>query len=328
MHFRKLRNKAVVLGLAAVALAAFNAGALAATAWPEKPVTLVVPFPPGGPTDIVARQLAKALAEKLGQPFVVENRGGANATIGMQHVASAKPDGYTLLYNTSSIALSSALYKNLSYDPITAFDPVTTTANVPMAVLTRPTLPVDNLTQLKALANAQKTTYASGGLGNITHLGGFLLNQGLGIKALPVPYKGSAPALVDLMGGQVDYMVNTLNDSLSAIKSGKVKILAIASLRRNDALLPGVPTVQEAGLKGFEVGAWQGVVVPHGTPPEIVGKLNRTIRGVLDSDAFKKTLRQQGTETLGSTPEAYGAFIRDEVRRWQRAVQEAGVASS
>ncbi len=327
MHFRKLRNTVTGLGLAA--LAAVSPGATAGAApWPAKPVTMVVPFPPGGPTDIVARQLAKALAEKLGQPFVVENRGGANATIGMQHVAAAKPDGYTLLYNTSSIALSSALYKNLSYDPITAFDPVTTTANVPMAVLTRPTLAVDSLAQLKTLANSQKTTYASGGLGNITHLGGFLLNQGLGIKALHVPYKGSAPALVDLMGGQVDYMVNTLNDSLAAIKSHKVKILAIASLQRNDTLLPGVPTVQEAGLQGFEVGAWQGVVVPHGTPPEIVGKLNQTIRAVLDSDGFKKTLQQQGTETLGSSPEAYGKFIRDEVQRWQRAVQEAGVASS
>jgi len=304
------------------------AGASADHAWPEKPVTMVVPFPAGGPTDIVARQLAKQLSQQLGQPFVVENRGGANATIGMQHVATAKPDGYTILYNTSSIALSPALYKNLSYDPITAFDPVSTTANVPLVVLVNPRLPIDTLGELKTHIKTHKTTYASAGMGNITHLGGFLLNKNLEVNALHVPYKGSAPALVDVMGGQVDYMVNTLNDSLSAVRGKKVRILAIASLHRNEAVLPDVPTVDEAGLKNFEIGAWQGVVVPKGTPKPVIDKLNQTIRDTLNRADFKATLQEQGTETLGSTPEAYGQFIKKETERWKKVVQDAGVTSS
>lgn len=327
MYTRNIR-KCITALLAAGALACVTGTVLAAdTKWPQKPVTMVVPFPPGGPTDIVARQLAKALSQHLEQPFVVENRGGANATIGMQHVAVAKPDGYTILYNTSSIALSPALYKNLSYDPIDAFDAVSTTANVPLVVLVNPNVPVDNLAQLKDYIHNHKTTYASSGIGNITHMGGFLLNKGLGVKALHVPYKGSAPAMVDLMGGQVDYMVNTLNDSLSAIRGKKVKILAQANLQRNETVLPGVPTVDEAGIKGFEIGAWQGVVVPKGTPKPIIDKLNKTIREILVSPDFKARLLEQGTETLGSTPEQYGQFIQKETRRWEQVVQEADVKS-
>lgn len=329
MYLRNVKKSSATL-LLGVTLSCLSslAGASDDPVWPEKPVTMVVPFPAGGPTDIVARQLAKQLSQQLGQPFVVENRGGANATIGMQHVATAKPDGYTILYNTSSIALSPALYKNLSYDPITAFDPVSTTANVPLVVLVNPRLPVDTLSDLKAHIKTHKTTYASGGMGNITHLGGFLLNKNLQINALHVPYKGSAPALVDVMGGQVDYMVNTLNDSLPAIRGKKVRILAIASLRRNEALLPDVPTVDEAGLKNFEIGAWQGVVVPRGTPKPVIDKLNQTIRDTLNRADFKATLQEQGTETLGSTPEAYREFIRKETERWKQVVQDAGVTSS
>ncbi len=328
MYFCNTRKSAAALFLGCTLVNFCSTAAAADVPWPQQPVTMVVPFPPGGPTDIVARHLAKQLAQRLGQPFVVENRGGANATIGMQHVSTAKPDGYTILYNTSSIALSPALYPNLSYDPTTAFDPVSTTANVPMVVLVNPKIPVDNLEQLKAHVIANKTSYASSGMGNITHLGGFLLNKGLDIKALHVPYKGSAPAMVDLMGGQVDYMVNTLNDSLSAIRGKKVKILALASLQRNEQVLPGVPTVDEAGVKGFEIGAWQGVVVPRGTPQPIIDKLNKTIRDTLDSPDFKATLQKQGTDTLGSTPQAYRQLILQETKRWKQVVQQAGVQSN
>lgn len=328
MYFCNTRKFAAAALLGCALTSFCSAAAAVNITWPQQPVTMVVPFPPGGPTDIVARQLAKQLAQRLGQPFVVENRGGANATIGMQHVATAKPDGYTILYNTSSIALSPALYPDLSYDPATAFDAVSTTANVPLVVLVNPKIPVDNLEQLKVHVAAHKTSYASSGMGNITHLGGFLLNKGLDIKALHVPYKGSAPAMVDLMGGQVDYMVNTLNDSLSAISGKKVKILALASLQRNEQVLPGVPTVDEAGVKGFEIGAWQGVVVPRGTPQPIIDKLNKTIRDTLDSPDFRANLQKQGTETLGSTPEAYRQFILQETERWKQVVQEAGVKSN
>ncbi len=315
----------------AVATFALHTAAMAAqTQWPEKPVTMVVPFPPGGPTDIVARLLAQQLTERLGQTVIVENKGGANATIGMQAVASAKPDGYTILYNTSSIALSPALYKSLSYDPKTAFDPVSSTANIPLVLLVNPKVPVKTVEEFKSYVqeNGDKISYGSAGAGNITHLGAFLMSKGVGLNAQHVPYKGSAPAMIDLVGGQTQFMLNTLNDSLSFIRDGKVKALALASIERNNDVLPNVPTLSETVLKDFEIGAWQGVVVPKGTPVSVVQKLNKTIRDSLASDKMTQQLKGQGAEILGSSPEEYGAFIMAEMDRWKKAVEEAGVQSN
>jgi tripartite-type tricarboxylate transporter receptor subunit TctC len=296
------------------------------TDWPTRPVTMVVPFPPGGPTDLIARVIAKQLSDQLGQTFVVDNKGGANGNIGGQAVASAKPDGYTVLYNTSSLALSPSLYKDLSYSPQKDLIPVTTTAVVPLVLVINPKLPVNTIQEFVAYAkkNPGKLAYASSGNGNITHLGAFLLNQATGIDAVHVPYRGSAPAMIDLVGGQVQFDTNTLNDSVQFIKDNRVKALAVTSATRSP-VLPDVPTVAETVVPGFEMGAWQGVVVPTGTDPAIVKKLNAEILKALKTPYVLKQLEEQGAQVLGSTPEEYKIYFESEVKRFAKVVKEAGV---
>lgn len=309
--------------LAALALA----GAPAAhAAWPERPITLVVPFPPGGPTDLVARVLAKQLTDQMGQTVVVENKGGANGNIGMQYAAAAKPDGYTVLYNTSSIALSPNLYRSLAFDPVKDFAPVSSTAVIPLVLLVHPSVPAKDAQGFVDYARQHpgKLSYGSAGAGNVTHLGALLLLRSLRIDAVHVPYRGSAPAMTDLVGGQVQLMTNTLNDSLGFIREGKLRALAVTSRERSEQL-PDVPTVAETVAPGFEMGAWQGVVVPAGTPDAIVQKLNAEIRRALQSEQMQKQLKVQGAQALGSTPQEYGAYIKSEIQRWGVVIQEAGV---
>ncbi|ALM81915.1 tripartite tricarboxylate transporter substrate binding protein [Bordetella sp. N] len=316
---------------AAVVAVCIGLGALApvpATAadWPQRPVTLVVPFPPGGPTDLVARVLARQLTEQLGQTIVVENRGGANGNIGMQHVAQAAADGYTLLYNTSSIALSPNLYTKLGFDPQRDFQAVASTAVIPLVLLVHPSVPAKDIQSFVAYARAQggKLSYGSASTGNVTHLGALMLLHAVGAQAMHVPYRGSAPAMTDLVGGQVQFMANTLNDSLAFIRDGRLRALAVTGIKRSP-LLPDVPTVAETVVPGFEVGAWQGVVVPKGTPPAIVTRLNQEILKALQADEVRKQLTAQGAQALGSTPEAYQRYIADETRRWGEVIREAGV---
>ena len=296
------------------------------TEWPARAVTMVVPFPPGGPTDLIARVLARQLSEQLGQTFVVDNKGGANGNIGGQAVASAKPDGYTVLYNTSSLALSPSLYKELSYSPQKDLTPVSTTAVVPLVLVINPKLPVNTLEEFIAYAkkNPGKLSYASSGNGNITHLGAFLLNQATGIDAVHVPYRGSAPAMIDLVGGQVQYDTNTLNDSIPFIRDHRVKALAVTSATRSP-LLPDVPTVAETVVPGFEMGAWQGIVVPAGTDPAIITKFNAEILKALKSPVVIKQLQEQGAQVLGSSPEEYKTYLASEIKRFADIVQAAGV---
>ncbi|SAI72365.1 lipoprotein [Bordetella ansorpii] len=311
-------------GAALAALALANAPAHAA--WPERPITMVVPFPPGGPTDLVARVLARQLTGQLGQTVVIENKGGANGTIGMQAVAQAKPDGYTVLYNTSSIALSPNLYTRLNFDPAKDFTAVSSTAVIPLVLLVHPSIPAKDLAGFVDYVKRapDKLSFASAGPGNVTHLGAVMLLRELGVEAVHVPYRGSAPAMTDLVGGQVQFMTNTLNDSLGFIRDGKVRALAITSKARSDQL-PGVPTVAEARKPGFEVGAWQGVMVPKGTPQPIVDKLNAEIRRALRSPEMQKQLKVQGAQALGATPQEYEAYIRSETRRWGEIIREANV---
>ncbi|MBR8657322.1 tripartite tricarboxylate transporter substrate binding protein [Achromobacter sp. Marseille-Q0513] len=311
---------------AALAALALGSAASASAAWPERPITMVVPFPPGGPTDLVARVLAKQLTDQLGQTVVVENKGGANGNIGMQYAAAAKPDGYTVLYNTSSIALSPNLYRKLAFDPVKDFAPVSSTAVIPLVLLTHPSVPVQDAQGFVDYARQRpgKLSYGSAGAGNVTHLGALLLLRSLQIDAVHVPYRGSAPAMTDLVGGQVQFMANTLNDSLGFIREGKLRALAVTSRERSEQL-PAVPTVAETVAPGFEMGAWQGVVVPAGTPEPIVQKLNAEIRRALQSAEMQKQLKAQGAQALGSTPQEYGAYIRNEIQRWGTVIQEAGV---
>jgi len=311
---------------ASLAILALGGAAGAHAAWPERPVTMVVPFPPGGPTDLVARVLAKQLTDQLGQTVVVENRGGANGNIGMQYAAAAKPDGYTVLYNTSSIALSPNLYRSLAFDPVKDFAPVSSTAVIPLVLLVHPSVPAKDTQSFVQYARAHpgKLSYGSAGAGNVTHLGALLLLRSLEIDAVHVPYRGSAPAMTDLVGGQVQLMTNTLNDSLGFIREGKLRALAVTSSARSDQL-PDVPTVAETEVPGFEMGAWQGVVVPAGTPEPVIEKLNAEIRRALQSPEMQKQLKAQGAQALGSTPQEYAAYIKSEISRWGEVVKAANV---
>lgn len=311
---------------ALLALPLTMAATAQAATWPDRPITMIVPFPPGGPTDMVARLMASQLSQQLGQTVVVENKAGANATIGMTAAAKAKPDGYTILYNTSSIALAPNLYTKLALNPEKDFDAVSSTAVIPLVLLTHPSVPVSTVQEFidYAKKNPDKLSYGSAGAGNVTHLGAFLFNQSTGIDAQHIPYRGSAPAMTDLVGGQVQFMTNTLNDSLPFIRENRVKALLVTSQERS-AMLPDVPTAAEGVIPGFEMGAWQGIVVPAGTPPAIIDRLNTEIRTALKTDTMRKQLAVQGAQALGSSPSEYGAYIRSETKRWGDVIRAAGV---
>jgi len=303
-----------------------SAAQTSTAAWPNRAVTLVIPFPPGGPTDLIGRVLAKQLTAQLGQSVVVENKAGANGNIGGQAVANAKPDGYTALYNTSSLALSPSLYKNLNYSPTKDLTPVSSTAIVPLMLLVNNNVPVNTIQEFVAYAkqNPGKLSYSSGGNGNITHLAAFLLLQAMGLQATHVPYKGSAPAMVDLMGRQVEFSTNTINDSMLLVRDKRLKGLAITSIKRSSAM-PEVPTVSETILKDFDMGAWQGVMMPAGTDPAIVNSFSTEIRKALQNPAVLKQLDDQCAQVLGSTPEQYAQYLASEIKRFADVVKAAGV---
>lgn len=320
MTARITRRLAVLTGAALLATAAH-------AAWPDKPITLVVPFPPGGPTDMVARVLAQAVGDQLGQSVVVDNKPGANGNIGNALVARAAPDGYTVLYNTSSLALSPALYKKLSYDARKDLAPVALTAVVPMGLVVNPQLPVKNVVELVDYAkkNPGKLSYGSAGNGNVTHLTAFQVTQHYGINATHVPYKGSAPADVDLVAGQIHFMTDTINSVAPFIKDGKLRLLAVSTAKRLPNF-PEAPTLAESGMAGFEAGAWQGVMVPAQTPKPIIERLNQAFLQALKNPTVLEKLRIQGSEPLGSTPAEYGAYIDKELARWASVVKSTGVS--
>lgn len=323
------RTLCTALAAAPLLLVAMGTAHAQAATWPTGPITMVVPFPPGGPTDLIARVLGKQLSEQLGQQVIIDNKGGANGTIGSGAVAAAKPDGYTILYNTSSIALAPNLFKNLSFDPVKDFAPISSTAVIPLVLLVHPSVPAKNFTEFVSHAKSKpgQLSYGSAGMGNITHLGAFLINQSAGIDAVHVPYRGSAPAMVDLVGGQVQFATNTLNDSLPFIRDGRLKPLAVTSAQRSTQL-PDVPTIAEAAIPGFEVGAWQGIVAPAGTPPDVVKRLNTEVLKALQSDFVQKQLADQGAQALGSTPEEYAAYIKSEIKRFGDIIKAAGVQAN
>ena len=320
-------HRRACLALAACgALAALAApGALAQT-YPAKPITMVVPFPPGGPTDMVARLLAQKLSEQMGQPVVVDNKPGANGNIGGAQVSKAPADGYTLLYNTSSITLSPALYKRMQYDVLRDLAPVVLTAVVPLALVVNPSVPANNVQEFVAYAKANpgKLSYGSAGNGNVTHLAAYQFAQAQGIDATHVPYRGSAPADVDLVAGQIQFMTDTINSVMAFVKDKRLKLLAVTTGKRM-SLFPEVPTLAETVMPGFEAGAWQGVMVPAGTPAAVVQRLNAEINKALQSADVREKLAVQGAEPLGSTPEEYGAYVRKELARWATVVKATGV---
>jgi tripartite-type tricarboxylate transporter receptor subunit TctC len=322
--YRRVMVSGVLLALSGLTI---TNSVQAQTAYPDKPLRLVLPFPPGGPTDLVARVLAQKVGEQMGQPVLVENKPGANGNIAADMVAKAPADGYTVLYNTSSIALSATLYKKLSYDVRTDFAPIALTAVIPLVLAVHPSLPVNNVQEFLnyVKANPGKLTYGSAGNGNITHLGAYLLLHSRGLQATHAPYKGSAPALTDLVGGQTQFMTDTINSALPFIRDNRLRALAVTSLKRT-TVLPEAPTLNETVMPKFEVGAWQGMLVPAKTPSDIVKRLNAEVMKALNSPEVKSKLAVQGAEPLGSTPEEYGQYIQSEIARWGQVVKLTGAS--
>jgi tripartite-type tricarboxylate transporter receptor subunit TctC len=323
---RRLALQLIAAGLGMAALA--GGSAARADTWPAKPITLVVPFPPGGPTDMVARVLAQSVGEQLKQSVIVDNKPGANGNIGNAFVAKAAADGYTVLYNTSSIALSPSLYKKLSYNLNTELAPVVLTAVVPLALVVNPgKVKADTVAEYVQFAKDQKgrISYGSAGNGNVTHLAAYQFVQHYGIEATHVPYKGSAPADVDLVAGQIDFLTDTINSVSAFIKDGKLKLLAVSTPRRLPNF-PQAPTLAESGMTGYESGAWQGVMVPAKTPKEVIDRLNQAFNHALKDPEVLRKLAIQSTEPLGSTPAEYGDYIQKELKRWERVVKSTGVS--
>jgi tripartite-type tricarboxylate transporter receptor subunit TctC len=311
------------LVLAASAMLAAS-GALADT-WPSKPIRLVVPFAAGGSTDVTARLIAQALSERLGQQTFVENRPGAGGNIGADAVAKAEPDGYTLLMTTSTThATNPSLYKSLPFDVKKDFAPISLTAFIPNLLVVHPSVPAKTVQEFVAYLkdNPDKLTYGSAGNGSSQHLSAELFKSLAGAKMVHAVYRGGAPAMTDLLSGQIQVLFSPLVEALQHVQAGKLTALGVTTAKRS-ALLPEVPTIGEV-LPGYEVALWNGVLAPAGTPAPIIEKVNRALVEALRSEDMKAKLAQQGSEPVGNSPEEFRAFIADELVKWGKLVEISG----
>ena len=313
--------------LVLVATAALSMPAMAQPGFPDKPIMLVVPFPPGGPTDAMARTLAAEMQDRLGQPMIVENRAGAGGNIGAEYVARAAPDGQTLLFGTSGpLAINASLYRKVNYDPVKSFAPVIQVGHLPNILVVNPSVPAKNVKELIAYAkaNPNKLSYASSGNGASSHLAGVLFNASAGVDLQHIPYKGTGPALNDLLGGQVSMSFTDVLTALPYVKTGKLRALGVTTTERSQAL-PDVPTVAEQGVPGYDVSVFFGIVAPAGTPPDRIAKLNKAFVDVLATPKVKQLFASQGLEPApSSTPQQLGKFIQAQVTKWAGVVKQAG----
>ena len=322
-----LMGRALGIGSAALAALITSHYALAqAQGYPAKPVRLIVPFAPGGGTDITARAIALKLTEAWGQPVVTDNRAGANGTIGVDLAAKAPADGYTLTMISSSHSVNVSLYSKLPYDLIKDLAPITQATSQPYALVAHPSVPAKSVKELIALAKTKPGTinYGSSGTGGLSHLSGALLASLAGINITHIPYKGGAPALTDVIGGQIQMLFSTILQSHAHIKAGRLRALAVTTAKRS-AGAPELPTMQEAGVPGYEVAGWYGMLAPAKTPQAIIAKLNREIVQILRTPEMRERLSADGSEPVGSTPEQFGAHIKSEVEKWNKVVKEAGI---
>jgi tripartite-type tricarboxylate transporter receptor subunit TctC len=302
----------------------------AQAAYPERPITMIVPFSAGGATDILARIVGQKLSERLGKQIVVDNRPGAGGNTGSAMVAKAEPDGYTLVMGTiGTHAINSSIYKRMPYDPVQDFTPVTIVAAVPNVLVAHPTAPFRTVEELIAYAKANpgKLNFASSGNGSSIHLSGELFKAMTGTDIVHVPYKGSGPAVIDMISGQVPGMImfDNLPSSLPQIKAGKLMPLGVTSAKRS-AILPDVPTIAESGLPGYEATPWFGVLAPAGTPKEIVDRLHSEIVAILALPEVKEQLLAQGAEPVGDTPEHFAEVIRADLTKWAALIEKAGIS--
>jgi tripartite-type tricarboxylate transporter receptor subunit TctC len=293
--------------------------------YPDHPITLIVPYAPGGGNDVLARAVAEPMAKWLGQPVVIENRGGAGGSVGTRQVAKAAPDGHTLgLGGTGTLAIDPTLYPNVGYDPRRDFAPVGLIATSPLIVLVNHSVPAHNVQELIALAKAQpgKLNYASAGVGSGIHLGTVLFAETAGIDVTHIPYKGSGPALTDLLGGHVQIYFSSLPPAVGLVKEGRLRALAVTGLKRSDSF-PDLPTVAEQGLPGFEAVLHYGIVAPAGTPRPIIEKLNAALRAALDDPTVRGHIATEGAEPLPTSPDEYAADIDREETKWSALVKKS-----
>lgn len=319
----KLKNIAVSLASLLIA------GIVSAQAYPSKPVTMIVPFAAGGPTDTVARQVASVMSKSLGQTVIVENVGGAGGTIGVGKVVTAPNDGHTILLMHIGISTAPSLYRTLKYDVTKDLEPIGLVTEVPMTMIAKNDFPAKDFKEMVAYvkANKAKVSYANAGIGSASHLCGMLFMTAIETDVLTVPYKGTAPAMTDLLGGQVDFMCDQTTNTTSQIKGGKVKAYGVTSMSRV-AALPDLPTLNEAGLKGFSVGVWHGVWAPKGTAKPVVDKLVAALQAALKDDGVKAKFGDLGTApepAARQTPDALRAHVVAEIAKWGPIIKKAGV---
>jgi tripartite-type tricarboxylate transporter receptor subunit TctC len=301
------------------------APAAGAQDWPTRPIRMVVPYPPGGPTDIVARVVGQKLSERLGQTVVVDNRPGAGGNIGADAVAKAAPDGYTMLVATTAHAINMTLFSKPGYNTRTDFAPVSMLTSGPLVLVTAPSTPAGSVAELVAMARANpgKVTFASSGNGQSTHLAAELFDSMAGVRMTHVPYKGSAPALTDVMAGQATVMFDTMLSAMPFVRDGKLRALAITGATRSPAA-PDVPTMAQAGLPGYEATAWNALLVPAGTPAAVQSRLSEALKAVLNQDDVRARFASQGFAATWTSPAATGQFIAREIDKWGKVVKASG----
>lgn len=314
----------------AIAVLAASASALAqrdpAQSYPSKPIRLIVPFVAGGGTDLVSRVIARMLTEAWGQPVIVDNRGGANGTIGVEIAAKSPPDGYTLTIISASHSVNASLYKSLPYDLTRDFAPITQATIQPYFLVVNPELPVTSVADVIAIAKARpySLNYGSSGIGGLSHLSGELFAAHADIHLTHIPYRGGLPAMEDVMGGRIELLFSTLLQSRPHIAAGKLRPLAVTTAMRSPAA-PQLPTMIEAGVPGFVVAGWYGIVAPAGTPASIIAKLNKEIVRILHTPEVRDRLAADGSEPVGSTPEEFAAHIKSEIAKWRKVITETDI---
>jgi tripartite-type tricarboxylate transporter receptor subunit TctC len=323
----KAFRSATIALVGALSLAA--AGPALAQAYPDRPVTLVVPFAAGGPTDVVARMMSVPMAKSLGQQVVVENTVGAGGTIAATRVARAKPDGYTIFIHHMGMSTAPALYRKLTFDPLNDYEYVGQVVDVPMTLLARKDFPANTLPELLAYirANKDKVTLANAGLGAVSHLCGLLFQSAIGVDMTTVPYKGTGPAMTDLLGGQVDLLCDQTTQTVPLIKEGRVKVFGVTVPKRL-ATLPNVPTLDEQGMKGFEVKVWHGMYAPKGTPAPVLEKINAALRAAMDDPTVKQRMVDLSADIVPTekmTAAGLKTFLESEIAKWGPVIKKAGV---
>ncbi len=319
------RRRAAVLALACSA-ALLTPGLHAQTAYPDKPVRFIVPYPPGGGTDVIARIVQNRFQAALGQPIVIENKGGAGGSVGTEMAAKSAPDGYTVLFTLSSHTINPAIFPKLNFDTIKDFEPVGLVASLPQILVTGPQFPANTVAEMTALAKAKpgSVSFASVGNGSPGHLAGELQALRTGVQLTHIPYRGGGPAVTDVMGGQVPTLWVSIPAAAQFVKTGKLKALAVSTLKRS-AAFPNVPTMQEAGVADFEVDSWYAMFVPAKTPKAIIERLNKALNEVVADPEVREKLLAQGAEGVGGTPEKLGQAVATEIPKWIKLAKDANI---